>query len=175
MGYPYLPNMHLLYHGVPIANQSICALYYSDPHLNHHVVCAASSLLLGELDRLHSPHSPTYRTPLHMEERFPDTMYYAEASLKGLFRVQLCMDVEYCIGILLHYETYSKTVGQVRYDKDIRDFPNACSFRLVQEHHDQNPQIHVRVFDERSTEETKNSCLRLVDGTIVWHHGKLRG
>jgi hypothetical protein len=98
-------------------------------------------------------------------------MYYSEASLKGLVRVQLCMDVRYCIGILLHYKTHSKTVGQSRYDKEISDFPNPCSFGLAQEQHDTNPRIYVSVFDERSTEETKNSYLRLVEGTIVWWYG----
>jgi len=159
-----------MFHGFPIANHTVCALHYSDPWLPHSVVGAAPPLSLEDMGCLPLPHFPTYQTPLPEHQSVYNT-YYSEASLEGLVRVQLCMDMRYCIGILLHYETYSKTVGQIRYDKEIRDFLDPCSFGLAQERHDTNPRIQLQVFDERSTEEIKNLYLRLLGGTIVWWYG----
>ena len=46
-------------------------------------------------------------------------MYYLEAPLEGLAKVQMCMDGGYCLGILLDYGSHSRTVGQYRYDREI--------------------------------------------------------
>jgi len=156
----------------PIANDTVCTLYCSDPRIPHSVIGATPSLSPEEILLLPPPRFPTYRTPAPRCNIFMNNKYYSEASLEGLVRVQLCMDAKYCIGILLHYKIYSKTVGQFRYDKDISEFLDPGSFGLVQEQHRTNPRIRIQLLDEHSDEETKRQYLCLTKGSIVWWYSK---
>jgi hypothetical protein len=157
---------------IPIANDTICALYCGDSRLPHSVIGAVPSLSSEEIEKLSPPPFPSYRTTFPGYVMFGYNMHYSEASLEDLAQVQLCMDAGYCIGILLHYKTYRKTVGQFRYDKEVSDFLKPCSFRLVQEQHETKPRIRIQHFDERSTEITRSLHLRLTKGNMVWWYSK---
>jgi hypothetical protein len=157
---------------LPIANDTLCALYYSDPRLPHSVVGAAPCISSEETEKLHAPQYPTYRVPLPRYLMFQYNMHYSEASLKDLIQVQLCMDAKYCIGVLLHYETCSKVIGQFRYDKEISDFLEPHTFGLAQEQHETNPRVRIHHFDERSTADTKSLFVQLIEGDIAWWYSK---
>jgi hypothetical protein len=157
---------------LPIANDSLCALYCSDPRLPYFVVGAAPFIPAEKMEILTTPQFPSYRVPFPRYLMFRYNMHYSEASLEDLIQVQLCLDAKYCIGILLHYETYSRTIGQFRYDKEISDFLKPGTFGLAQEQHETNPRIRIQLFDEHLSEDIKSLYIQLLKGDIVWWYGR---
>ncbi|RMZ73058.1 hypothetical protein GMOD_00009568 [Pyrenophora seminiperda CCB06] len=119
-------DLYQLLEATQIANDSIQAFYYSDPSKAYnHVVgtIPTTHASSGQQEIPTLPNSPSYQTaaPGDLGMCVQD-WHYSDAPLTGVNRVRLCMEGEYCIGLLLQYDKYDRTVGQFRYDKDIFDY-----------------------------------------------------
>ncbi|KAF1357804.1 hypothetical protein EJ07DRAFT_157494 [Lizonia empirigonia] len=156
-----------------IADESVNALYCSDPRFPRSIVGAQPQYHAASPNPLVPPNFPTYRTPFPGFVTYFYNMYYSEAPLEGLVKVQVCMDDGYCLGILLDYGSHSRTVGQYRYDRKISSAYEPNCIGLIQERHVSNPRIRLRILDEKSPQsETRDPDLRLMHGIIVWWYGK---
>lgn len=158
---------------VLIACNPVCTLYYNDPRMPFAEVGAIPPLSIEGKDYPAQPQFPIYRTCPPQYGVFTYDSTYSEASLEGVDHIQSCEDAGYCIGLLLQYTTYSTTVGQFRYDKEISDFCKPHSIVLVQEQHSLGSRVRIKPFDEQSiTDEIKNEHLRLTEGILVWWYGR---
>jgi len=156
-----------------IADDSVKALYYSDPWLPGFIIGAQPYSKWLSSNHEISPQFPVYRTPLPGFATYAYNMYYSEAPLEDLVSIQACMDNGYCLGILLHYGNYSKTVGQYRCDREISDLYEPNCIGLLQVRHEGKPQIRLQVLDEISPQsEPADPILRLTHGILVWWHSK---
>lgn len=156
-----------------IADQSVCALHYSDARLPDSIVGATPYRSAESLGHLTAPPYPTHRTPFPGFVIHEYDMHYSEAPLDGLVQVHVCSDAGYCLGILLDYGNYSTTVGQYRYDKEISDAYEPHCIELLPEPHVSNPRVRIRTRREETIwGETKHPILRLTHGVIVWWFGK---
>lgn len=96
---------------------------------------------LAELEKvvppLDCPDFPTYLNPVPGYGMFISQLYYSEAPLEGVIRVQSRYDTDRCIGLLLDYGTHSQTVGYFRCEKRISnslDQPQSVMFFYEQDH-----------------------------------------
>lgn len=157
------------------ADKHATALYHNDFRLPYSIVaaepppcCKASS------DHTLTPSFQAYQTPNPGFETFQYNMYYSEAPLTALVKIQACMDGDYCVGLLLDYGSHSMTVGQYRYDKDISVPYNPGSVRLLQEEDVlKKPRTRLRTFGEGPVQNmTNDGSMGLTDGIIVWWYSR---
>ncbi|XPS75924.1 hypothetical protein M3J09_007988 [Ascochyta lentis] len=157
------------------ADEYVNALCYSDPRLSHCIVAAQPHRREASLDCLVVPHFPTYQTPAPYPRlaTYHYNMYYSDAPLEGLHKIQACMDEGYCLGLLLDYGTHSRTVGQFRFDKEI-SVPHApLNISLLQEEHEAIPRTRIQILDERPAQPISNgTSMQLTEGIVVWWHSR---
>jgi hypothetical protein len=146
----------------------ISALYYSEQSTAFSQVLRPQSA--KEAAPLAHPAFPTYRTSVPAYGMNVCDLFYSEAPLEGVMRVQSCYDTGRCIGLLLDYEKCSQTVGHFRHDKEVSDyFQRPQSIGLTHEQHHSAAGLHVK-FSRQSPllDRAVDSCMRPMRGTIVW-------
>jgi hypothetical protein len=116
------------------------------------------------------PDHPSYRTPVPSCGTADCNIFYSEAPLEGVTRVQLCHDSDGCIGLLLDYEKHSQIVGEFRYDKGVsRYFQRPQSISLSHEQHLSTRCIDVKFSSQSTCLDTAfESGMQPMRGTIVW-------
>jgi hypothetical protein len=162
---------------VQIGSDATVALFYSDSHSQrNHVLGALPLLEKNALSSLPTPALPSYRIPPPAYCMYTNQWYYSEAPLEGVLHAQVCLDQDFCIGLLLHYKTHSRVLGEIRFDKTIgacisephwiqysqeRDFSNATS------------RVRVRLSKEQEDmDEMEGHVLRTMTGWCIWWYGK---
>lgn len=122
---------------------------------------------MDEAAPINPPAFPTYRTPVPADGMNISELFYSEAPLEGVIRVQLCYDTGRCIGLLLEYEKCSQTVGHFRPDKEVSDyFQRPQSISLTHEQQNFAAGLHVK-FSKQSP-LLDDSCMQPMRGIIVW-------
>ena len=163
---------------IQIASSSICALYYSDYHARPHNHVIGAIPALGERS-LAVPAFPTYRTEMPDYGLTMDELHYSEAPLSGVVQAQLCMHGGFCIGLVLQYESCSRSVGQFRYDKDISEwFHRPSQLGIVHERGRLTSKVHINfvttgpTIGTGSSESVQPENVHPMAGVIVWWYGK---
>jgi hypothetical protein len=97
-------------------------------------------------------------------------IFYSEAPLESVTRVQLCYGSDGCIGLLLDYEKHSQTVGDFRYDKDVsRYFQRPQSISLNHGHQHSTRCIDVKFSKQSAWLDTAvEGDMQPMRGIIVW-------
>jgi hypothetical protein len=161
-----------------IASDSICAFYYNDYHARpyNHVIGAIPAINERSVA---VPAFPIYRTAVPGYGLFPDEWFYSEAPLDGVVRAQLCIDRGFCIGLVLQYESCSRSVGQFRYDKNISEwFQQPFQIGVVHERDRLTSKVRINfVTTEPATgtgtsESVQPESIYQMTGVLVWWYAK---
>ncbi|KAF2785760.1 hypothetical protein K505DRAFT_368832 [Melanomma pulvis-pyrius CBS 109.77] len=159
-----------------IASSSLSALYYTDFDTSPHTYVVGAVPALDE-QSLAVPALPIYQTVPYYGLRVSD-LSYSEAPLSGVVRAQLCMDGGFCIGLVLQYESCSRSVGQFRYDKDISEWfqqPSTIGIVLKEEGERRKFTLQANIrFDAPgptgigSSEGDQTESVYSMTGVLVW-------
>jgi hypothetical protein len=160
------------YQATQIASDSIQTFYYSDYNTTrNHVVGAIPHVAFDEHEHRAPPRNPIYYAMPRSDSMIPTETYYSEAPLSGVHKVRLCMEGDYCIGLLLQYDSYSRSVGHFRYDKIIRYHPDKPSYIAVRESRQDNKvSVHVE-FPNEPIVRAGYHCQPMI-GRIVWWYSR---
>ena len=171
-----------LYQSVQIASASPRALYYSDPGmLDNHTIGAIPTV--QENQRAAPPQLPSYRTDMGGFDRMPrgdpnwTDYFYSEAPLDGVVQIQECVNEDSCIGLLLHYETCSRVLGQFRFDKVAADYSyyNPRWFVYLKEGDESTllSEVDFRFYaDKQNAPAELREYLEPMAGFMVWTFGR---
>lgn len=145
-----------------VLSSPIMEIYYSKHPSGFNSVLRPKSA--GELPIQDCPIFPVYRTPVPACGIDINQLFYSEAALDGVRRVQCCYDKDRCVGLLLDYKNHSQTVGRFRCDINNSDFfEQPQSIIIIYDDKDQsNPRVCMDVkFSGQKTDEP-------MSGMIVW-------
>ncbi|KAF1346343.1 hypothetical protein EJ07DRAFT_160537 [Lizonia empirigonia] len=151
-----------------IASSPVRALYYSDPSTNFSYVrrpCYAN-----KTEHAASPEFPTYKTEVPGHGLHTAEIFYSEAPLDGVVKVQSCHDRGRCTGLFLQYENYNQTVGEFRYGNgELEKFDRPCSIGLYQVQQAGTTCLCIKFSADLSSLE---DGMQPMSGFIVWWYGK---
>lgn len=149
-----------------IASSPVHALYYSDPSKDSYI---RRPYYANKISHVDLPEFPTYRTAAPDHDLTAD-LFYTEAPLEGVVRVQSCYVRGRCTGLFLEYENYSQTVGEFRYDKcNLENFDEPCLIGLYQVEQNGTTSLRIKFsMDLSSLEEG----MQPMSGFIVWWYGR---
>jgi hypothetical protein len=131
----------------------------------NHVVGAIPSL---DEQSLAIPSFPTRRTGMPDHGLSIIEWCYSEAPLDGVVQAQLCMDGGFCIGLLLQYQTCSRSLGQFRYDKDISEWFHSPSWISIV--HERGPLMSKARIDFVTMGSGEG--VHPMTGIMVWWYAK---
>lgn len=156
----------------------IRALYYSDAKSFGNYVIGA----ISENNEKAEEVAEELPSLLHCRIERPDygfykvDWFYSEAPLDSVIEVRLCVDRGFCIGLLLCYEKFSRTLGQYRLDK-VADYvlhPKWVGYKQERNLSAKPPTSHVKITFLKDVSGSSEYELLSMVGTIVWWFGKGR-
>ncbi|KAJ8115841.1 hypothetical protein OPT61_g2606 [Boeremia exigua] len=152
-----------------IADGSILALYYGSLRRINLTLAAHQYPHEASLKRVLAPTFQAYRTAPPPISTSAYDMKYSEAHTEGVEKLWACMDGDYCIGLLFSYGSYSRTVGQYRYEKEMSPAYKLQDISLLQEEHESGPRTRLQVIGGGlSRSVTEGTTILLTPGIIVW-------
>ncbi|KAJ8109446.1 hypothetical protein OPT61_g7451 [Boeremia exigua] len=168
LGHYLSPGTHELLEITHIVSSPTFEIYYSEQTTAFSQVLRPRSATEAAI--LVPPDFPTYRTPVPAFTfgMSISDLFYSEAPLENVTRVQSCYDTGRCIGLLLDYEKHSQTVGDFRYDKEVSHyFQQPRSIGLGYEQ--QTGCLEVKFSRQIAWSDTAvESYMQPMRGAIVW-------
>jgi hypothetical protein len=116
------------------------------------------------------PEFQTYKTEVPEYGLPTAELFYSEAPLDGVVRVQSCYNKGQCTGLFLQYENYNQTIGEFQYGKgELEEFDRPCPISLHQVQQAETSTLRIAFSTDLSSLE--DSMLPM-SGFIVWWYGK---
>lgn len=151
-----------------IASSPVHALYYTEPSTDFSYM--RRPYFANKIEHATSPEFPTYRTEVPQQGLLTAELFYSEAPLDGVVRVQSCHDRGRCTGLFLQYENYNQTVGEFQYGKGkLEKFDQPCWIGLYQVQQNGITSLCIRFSTDLSS---LGDGMQPMSGVIVWWYGR---
>ena len=121
------------------------------------------------------PPVPHYRIPPPNYCLSSCDWIYSEAPLEGVAYARLCLDNDFCIGILLHYGTWTRTLGEFRFDKVISARilePRWLQYSQERDRLNAKSRIRMHLGGSEDMKKSEEYSSRPMIGWCVWWYGK---
>jgi len=107
-----------------------------------------------------------------------DELYYSEAPLDGVLHAQLCIYGGFCVGLVLQYQSCSRSLGQFRYDKHTSEwFHQPCQIGIAHEREGLTSRVRMNFVTrnlqgKEHGEGIQPQQFHPMTGVMVWWYGK---